>query len=301
MTKVLRYGQEYEKPVVLAMGFFDCVHLGHAKVIGEARRLANLAGAECAVLTFSNDPSARLGKGKQIYTLRDRLEVFASLGADAALVADFDDSFMATSAHDFTDTLSSTLHLVGLTAGEDYTYGAKGAGDIATLGKFADGLSIPFSVVSLLGENGEKYSSTALKTAVAAGDFPFVNARLTQPYFMRGTVTHAHGRGSGYGFPTANIALPEDRLSPAEGVYATTVTVDGKTYLGGTNVGKKPTFGDDVPSVETFVIDYDGNLYGKELKLCFFKLLRGVRKFDSAEALAGQLNHDMQEIKELLS
>lgn len=149
MTKVLRYGQEYEKPVVLAMGFFDCVHLGHAKVIGEARRLANLAGAECAVLTFSNDPSAHLGKGKQIYTLRDRLEVFASLGADAALVADFDDSFMATSAHDFTDTLSSTLHLVGLTAGEDYTYGAKGAGDVATLGKFADGLSIPFSVVSL--------------------------------------------------------------------------------------------------------------------------------------------------------
>lgn len=118
---------------------------------------------------------------------------------------------------------------------------------------------------------------------------------------MRGIVTHAHGRGSGYGFPTANIALSEDRLSPAEGVYATTVTVDGKTYLGGTNVGKKPTFGDDVPSVETFVIDYDGNLYGKELKLRFFKLLRGVRKFDSAEALAGQLNHDMQEIKELLS
>lgn len=115
MTKVLRYGQEYEKPVVLAMGFFDCVHLGHAKVIGEARRLASLAGAECAVLTFSNDPSARLGKGKQIYTLRDRLEVFASLCADAALVADFDDSFMATSAHDFTNTLSSTLHLVGLT------------------------------------------------------------------------------------------------------------------------------------------------------------------------------------------
>ena len=114
---------------------------------------------------------------------------------------------------------------------------------------------------------------------------------------MLGKVGHAHGRGSTFGYPTANIPFGEDRLPPADGVYITSVTLDGKTYIGGTNVGAKPTFGDERPSVETFILDFDGDIYGKEIKLAFYKRLRDIEKFSSAAALAAQLDTDMSKIR----
>ena len=118
---------------------------------------------------------------------------------------------------------------------------------------------------------------------------------------MLGRVSHAHGRGSTFGYPTANILPDGSRLLPACGVYATSVSVDGKVYPGGTNVGAKPTFGDDVTSVETFIIDFDGDIYGKEIKLAFYDKLRDIKKFPSADALGRQLDGDVARIRKLFA
>ena len=118
---------------------------------------------------------------------------------------------------------------------------------------------------------------------------------------MLGRVSHAHGRGGTFGFPTANIPFDSSRLAPAPGVYATKVTVGGKVFLGGTNVGTKPTFGDEKPSVETFILDFDGDIYGKNIKLAFYQRLRGISDFGSAEGLAAQLERDVAHIREIFA
>ena len=114
-------------------------------------------------------------------------------------------------------------------------------------------------------------------------------------------MSHAHGRGGTFGFPTANIPFDSSRLAPAPGVYATKVTVEGKVFLGGTNVGTKPTFGDEKPSVETFILDFDGDIYGKNIKLAFHKRLRGISDFGSVDELAEQLGRDVAHIREIFA
>lgn len=295
--KILNYGEKYENSVALCVGFFDCVHKGHAEIIGRAKARAAALGAECAVLTFVNDPGVFLGKKKQLYTFRERAEALADLGVDVVVAAVFDEKFYTTAAEDFLNTLTSSLNPVTVVAGEDYTFGAGAKGNAAMLSDILGRKGIPVAILPLKGTENGKISSTEIKNAVERGDIAYANAHLTEPYFMLGKVGHAHGRGSTFGYPTANIPFGEDRLPPADGVYITSVTFDGKTYIGGTNVGAKPTFGDERPSVETFILDFGGDIYGKEIKLAFYKRLRDIEKFSSAAALAAQLDTDMSKIR----
>lgn len=295
--KILNYGEKYSAPVVLAMGFFDCVHKGHAEIVSRAKSIAEECGAECAALTFSNDPCAFLGKKQQLYSLREREIVFSDLGLDAVVAAVFDEKFYSTSASDFLSMLTESLDVRAVVAGEDYTFGARAAGNVDMLKDVLSAKGIRVDIMPIIDIDGEKISSTEIKNAVARGDIAYANARLTEPYFMLGRVAHAHGRGSTFGYPTANIPLEDDRLVIADGVYVSSVTIDGKTYAGGTNVGAKPTFADERPSVETFIIDFDGDIYGKEIKLAFYDRLRDIKRFASAAELAAQLDCDMRKIK----
>lgn len=294
--KILNYGEKYGSPIVLAMGFFDCVHKGHAEIISRAKQLAAKYDAKCAALTFRNDPCAFLGKKQQLYSLREREIVFSDLGLDAVVTAVFDEKFYSTSASEFLSTLSGSLNIMAVVAGEDYTFGAHAAGDVDMLAKTFGKKGIVTEILPLLDIDKVKISSTEIKNAVARGDIAYANARLTEPYFMLGRVAHAHGRGNTFGYPTANIPLESDRLVIADGVYVSSVTIDGQTYPSGTNVGAKPTFDDEKPSVETFIIGFDGNIYGKEIKLAFYDRLRDIKKFGSAAELAAQLDSDMSRI-----
>ena len=299
--KDLRFGERYAAPVTLALGFFDCVHLGHAAVISRALEEAAACGGECAVFTFSNDPGALLGNTKRIYTFRERVAALDDLGADLVVHAPFDAAFSELSAEEFCRILTDTLDVKALVCGEDYTYGAHASGNAGTLAAYAAARGMRCDVVPVLKSDGEKISSTRVKEALAAGDISAANAMLSEPYFVLGKVSHAHGRGSSFGYPTANIPYDETRLYPAPGVYATKLTVDGQTYLGGTNIGSKPTFGDTAPSVETFILDFCGDIYGRDVKLAFFKRLRGIEDFGSAEALAAQLGRDKENIRALFA
>lgn len=302
MNKI-NFGEKHDAPLALALGFFDCVHRGHAAVISSAREYAAAHGCECAVFTFSNDPGAFVGKRARIYTFEERAEALRGLGVDVIVSAEFDSSFAALSREHFAEVLRDTLDLRAIRAGEDYTYGAQRAGDASTLDEDFGAYGVDIGVLPLIRIAGEeeKISSTAVKEALSAGDITRVNMLLSEPYFMLGRVSHAHGRGGTFGFPTANIPFDSSRLAPAPGVYATKVTVEGKVFLGGTNVGTKPTFGDEKPSVETFILDFDGDIYGKNIKLAFYQRLRGISDFGSAEGLAAQLERDVAHIREIFA
>lgn len=302
MNKI-NFGEKYDAPLALALGFFDCVHRGHAAVISSAREYAAAHGCECAVFTFSNDPGAFVGKRARIYTFEERAEALRGLGADVIVAAEFDSRFAALSREHFAEVLRDTLDLRAIRAGEDYTYGAQRAGDASTLDEDFGAYGVDIGVLPLIRIAGkeEKISSTAVKEALSAGDIARVNMLLSEPYFMLGKVSHAHGRGGTFGFPTANIPFDSSRLAPAPGVYATKVTVGGKVFLGGTNVGTKPTFGDEKPSIETFILDFDGDIYGKNIKLAFYQRLRGISDFGSAEGLAAQLERDVAHIREIFA
>ena len=302
MNKI-NFGEKYDAPLALALGFFDCVHRGHAAVISSAREYAAAHGCECAVFTFSNDPGAFVGKRSRIYTFEERAEALRGLGVDVIVSAEFDSRFAALSREHFAKVLRDTLDLRAIRAGEDYTYGAQRAGDASTLDEDFGAYGVDIGVLPLIRIAGEeeKISSTAVKEALSAGDITRVNMLLSEPYFMLGRVSHAHGRGGTFGFPTANIPFDSSRLAPAPGVYATKVTVGGKVFLGGTNVGTKPTFGDEKPSVETFILDFDGDIYGKNIKLAFYKRLRGISDFGSASGLAEQLGRDVARIRKIFA
>ena len=302
MNKI-NFGEKYDAPLALALGFFDCVHRGHAAVISSAREYAAAHGCECAVFTFSNDPGAFVGKRSRIYTFEERAEALRGLGVDVIVSAEFDSRFAALSREHFAKVLRDTLDLRAIRAGEDYTYGAQRAGDASTLDEDFGAYGVDIGVLPLIRIAGEeeKISSTAVKEALSAGDITRVNMLLSEPYFMLGRVSHAHGRGGTFGFPTANIPFDSSRLAPAPGVYATKVTVEGKVFLGGTNVGTKPTFGDEKPSIETFILDFDGDIYGKNIKLAFYQRLRGISDFGSAEGLAAQLERDVAHIREIFA
>ena len=301
MNKI-NFGEKYDAPLALALGFFDCVHRGHAAVISSAREYAAAHGCECAVFTFSNDPGAFVGKRARIYTFEERAEALRGLGADVIVAAEFDSSFAALSREHFAEVLRDTLDLRAIRAGEDYTYGAQRAGDSSTLAEDFGSCGADVKVLSLIRIAGEeeKISSTAVKEALSAGDIARANALLSEPYFMLGKVSHAHGRGGTFGFPTANIPFDSSRLAPAPGVYATKVTVGGKVFLGGTNVGTKPTFGDEKPSVETFILDFDGDLYDHTVRVEFHHFIRDERKFENVDELKAQILRDAQTTRELL-
>ena len=232
----------------------------------------------------------------------ERAEALRGLGVDIIVAAEFDSRFAALSREHFAEVLRDTLDLRAIRAGEDYTYGAQRAGDASTLDEDFGAYGVDIGVLPLIRIAGEeKISSTAVKEALSAGDIARANALLSEPYFMLGRVSHAHGRGGTFGFPTANIPFDSSRLAPAPGVYATKVTVGGKVFLGGTNVGTKPTFGDEKPSVETFILDFDGDIYGKNIKLAFHKRLRGISDFGSVDELAEQLRRDVAHIREIFA
>lgn len=297
--KELRYDAPYDKPVVIAMGFFDCVHRGHAEVIAHAARIARERHAQCAVFTFRNDIGAMFGKKKQLYTYEERLDLFGDLGVETVLYADCDTDFANMRAVGFLDRLSCGKIIEGVAAGEDYTFGKGAEGDAEFLRSYFQSAHATVCIAQFVTDDGRKISSTEIKDAIERGDVKYADECLTEPYFMKGRIVHAHRRGTAMGFPTANMLPSRDKLALGQGVYATTLTVDGRTYTGGTNVGIKPTFDDNAYSVETYLTDFDGDLYGKDVKLAFYDRIRGIVKFDSAEELQSQLRTDMEKIADI--
>jgi riboflavin kinase/FMN adenylyltransferase len=285
---------------VVAIGFFDGFHIGHRAIVREALR-ERRAGERSAVLTFRAHPVAFLRPGQEpplIATLEERVNAFARAGVDEAFVLDFDGSFASLSPAQFLDeVLVGRIGARAMVVGENFRFGHKRAGDVAfarehlaAQGRVATG--VPNSIL-----DGERISSTRIRKVVQAGDLETADRLLGASYAVRGLVTFGAGRGHDLGYPTANVAVPSEKLLPPDGVYKVTARHDGRDYLGLVSIGTNPTFDGTARTVEAWLLDFNGSLYGEELALRDFRFVRAQRRFDTVDELIAQMREDAATVK----
>lgn len=286
---------------IYALGFFDGVHLGHQALLQECRRLAAERCCLAGAVTFDLPPSAVLlgQKPNMITAPGDRECLLKAYGMDFVTVFDTTAKTLSTS---WTDFLSQLLEngADGFVCGEDYRFGHKGEGTAQKLAAFAHQRGLPCIIVPEQTMDGEKISSTRIRTLLETGDLEVTNRLLGHPHRLTGRVVAGRQLGRTIGIPTANLHLADSLLTPAFGVYACTVSVDGHLYVAVTNIGTRPTVDGQSVTVEPWILDFDGDLYGKEITLFFHKFLRPEQKFADLEALKTQIQKDAAEAYRLL-
>lgn len=293
--------EHYNKSIVLALGFFDCVHIGHVALINETKKMASCMGCESAIYTFANDPNVFLNKKEQVYTFDDRKIIFDNLGIDTVICETFSQEFANQSSEEFLNSLLDRFNIAGIVVGKDYSFGKNAEGNAVFLKEFMSERSIKVKILPFEKVNSQKVSTSHIKKFVADGNVQVANTLLTQPYFMVGEVVHARHRGTIIGYPTANIVEHDSRLQLGTGIYITKVYIDNKSYLGITNVGPKPTFEEHSRSIETYILDFSKDIYGKTIMIEFYKKIRDVVKFHSVPALCNQMKQDEREARAYFS
>jgi riboflavin kinase / FMN adenylyltransferase len=289
---------------VLALGTFDGVHLGHRRVIGLAVERARSRGGPSAALTFEPHPLEVLRPAHEpvlLTTLDERLEQFDALGVDAGLVLPFDDAFSKISAAAWLDdVLRGRLDAREIVAGSSYTFGFRREGTARRLEAWGRAADVPVHLVPAVLAGGEPVSSSRIRAALREGLVEDAARLLGRRYRVTGRVVPGVGRGRTIGVPTANLAPPPRKIVPAHGVYATVAEVGGRRYRGATNIGTRPTFGPSAGvTVETFLLDFEGDCTGAPMVLEFVRYLRGERRFSDPAALTRQIAEDVAAVREL--
>ena len=293
-----------QKKRVIALGFFDGVHVGHGALLRRVKEKAEELGAVPAAVTFDQHPEdVILGK----YTVplisspADRADLMRRLyGIQEIIIAHFDDRMMHMPWEEFiTDFLVKENGAVYLVAGHDFHFGYKGEGNPARLREKCKELGIGCDIIPKVEQDGITVSSTYIRSLIAQGEMERAMEFLGHPYTLTNTVARGKKLGSTLGFPTVNLTLPAGVLVPAFGVYATRVFFDGRGYNAVTNVGNRPTVDDgDAITVEGFILDFSGDLYDKTLRMEFYRHLRGEKKFDSLEDLRDEVMRNAQQTRD---
>jgi len=282
---------------VIALGFFDGVHNGHGALLRRVVERAAQQNAVPSAFTFDIHPeTVILGRSTPLLSSpADRAGLMRRLyGIQDILVAHYDWRMMHTPWESFiTDYLVGECGAVHLVAGHDFHFGYRGEGSPERLQHKCQELGLGCDIISPVVQEGIIVSSTYIRTLVAQGEMDRAHTFLGHPHTLTDTVVHGKKLGSCLGFPTVNLRVPEGVLSPAHGVYATRAWVDEESYLAITNIGTRPTIEDgDQVTVETFLLDFDGDLYGRNVRLEFYKFLRPEQKFADYIQLRQQVRQD---------
>ncbi|MCJ2090245.1 bifunctional riboflavin kinase/FAD synthetase [Methylobacterium sp. E-005] len=291
---------------VAAIGNFDGVHLGHRVLIERVRAAARDGGRPAVVLTFEPHPRAYFTPDAPMFRLTELTAkeiVFARLGLDGVIVRRFDGALAATGARAFVvDFLKTSLGLSGVVVGHDFHFGRGREGTPAILADLCReaGLSCHIVAPVAVGDEAEPVSSSAIRAALTAGDIARANALLGYRWFVLGPVRHGDKRGRQLGFPTANLMVPDCGL--AHGIYAVRVRLAGGALRDGVaSYGRRPTFDDGAPLLETYLFDFSGDLYGQEIAVEFVGYIRGEERFASADALVERMHVDAAAARSMLA
>ena len=279
---------------IFALGFFDGVHLGHQALLKACRDLAEDMGCETAAITFENHPKSLFsGPIPLISTVSDRCQLLHLYGIYFVYVYPVRQDVMGKSWEAFLEELLEE-GAAGFVCGHDFRFGAGGRGDAALLCGFCKERDLPCVVLPEQTLDGVRISSTYIRRQIESGDMATAVRFLGHPHLLTGTVVPGKQLGRRLGFPTANLHLPEGLTIPRFGVYACRCRVDGRLYAAVTNVGTRPTVSGSGITVEPWILDYEGDLYGREITLEFHRFLRGEEKFPSLEALREQILRDAE-------
>ena len=286
------------KGTAVAMGFFDGIHIGHRAVIEGAVRWARAHGAAPAVFTFGL-PTENKMKGKRLLSTADKHALIESLGVEHYLCPEFE-QIKGMSPEQFVLGIVRDCHARALFCGENFTFGAKAAGNPALLKKLCAPLGVEVVVVPMAQFEEMPVSSTRIRTALEGGDIPAANAMLGMPYAIRFAVHHGAGLGRTLGVPTINQIYPNGFQMPRFGIYITRTKIGDKWYPSATGLGTRPTVNADETKVtcETFIPDFSGDLYGTDPVVEFHAYLSPSKKFETLDQLRDCINHAAQRAKE---
>ncbi|CAN5257081.1 bifunctional riboflavin kinase/FAD synthetase [soil metagenome] len=281
---------------VLTLGVFDGLHLGHQRIMQTVVESAKINKAVPTVITFDPHPRAVLHPENApplLQTLDQRLANFEVLGIEQAIVIRFDKEFADIDAEDFLhDIVHERLQAREVFLGRGFFFGKNRGGNIELLREMSRKLGFFADEVPEIRLRGTRISSSKIRQLLADGNINLARRMLGRPYGVEGQIIHGLQRGRTIGFPTANLH-PHNRVIPKYGVYATANLIDGIWRKSITNVGIRPTFeGDNAPSIESYVFDFDGNLYGDVLRVRFLHRIRDERKFNGIDALKAQIEKD---------
>jgi len=290
---------------VVTIGNFDGIHLGHREIFRRVRRAAAAIHGVSVVITFVPHPLKVIPNPKKqiclINTYAEKENLISASGIDYLVAIPFTKEFAGLSAREFvTDVLVKRLGVSRLIIGYDYSFGRAREGKVAMLAEMGSELGFTVEVLEPIGHDGEAYSSTQVRKMIKSGEVAGVVPLLGRQYSLSGIVVSGHHRGSGLGFPTANIRT-EKELIPKSGVYAVKVKLDNTLYDGACNIGSNPTFGNEETSIEVFLFDFTGDLYGRELRFYFIARIRDERRFPDPEALRLAIAGDVARCREILS
>ena len=289
---------DIQRPTVLTLGVFDGLHLGHQLIMRTVVERARQTGAIPTVITFDPHPRAVLHPESApplLQTLDQKVEGFGVLGIEQTIVIRFDQEFSQIRAEDFlSDVVKDRLHAKEVYLGCGFAFGHDREGNIELLKRVSAKLGFLAEEVPEVQFRNQRVSSSKVRRLLLEGRVNLARRLLGRPYGVEGRVEHGAERGKTLGFPTANLH-PHNRVIPHNGVYVTGTLIDGQWRRSITNVGVRPTFtADTEPSVETFVLNWAGDLYGDVVRVRFLRRLRDERKFGSLEELKAQIGRDLQ-------
>ena len=284
------------RPTVLTLGVFDGLHLGHQQIMQTVVKRAQAVGAIPTAITFDPHPRAVLHPENApplLQTLDQRLAAFEFLGIEQAIVIQFTKDFAAQDAETFLrETIFERLQSKEVYLGKGFEFGKNRTGNIELLRKISKELGFFADEVPEIRLRGKRISSSRVRETLFSGKVNLARRMLGRPYGVEGQIEHGSQRGHEIGFPTANLK-PQNRVIPKMGVYVTSTLINDVWRRSITNIGVRPTFENDTePSIETYVFDYDGNLYGDVLRVRFLHRLRDERKFSGIEELKAQITKD---------
>lgn len=289
---------------VVTVGFFDGVHVGHRAVLERTAEAAQERGVPAVAVTFDRHPREVLAPGSEprlLTTVDRKAALIEEAGIDVLVVLEFTPAFSRRSADDFiANVLVGGLHTVHCAIGANFTFGHRAAGTVELLMERGPSHGFSTERVELLGLDGRAVSSSSIREALAHGDLEWPRRALGRRFVLDGTVVTGAGRGHELGFPTANLRTWPRLLLPGRGIYAGRALSGGNAYVAAISVGTNPTFGSEPLHVESYLLDFDGDLIGRDLAVEFWAYLRDEERFETSEALADAIADDVKRTREIV-
>lgn len=294
--EIIYFNNPINEKINIALGHFDAIHNGHYSLIKECK----IEGGKCGVFLFDKNPLITLGRdAKLMHTLKERLYRLECLGVDYAIIANADTDFLSMSCNEFVDKLCQ-FNLSKVVVGEDYKCGKGGIADAKCLSQILNTKKIRAVIMPLIKEDDIKISTANLYGLIESGDIKAANSLMPIPYTVIGNVKSGRQVGRTFGIPTANLEIDAGKLMPTDGVYSAIVRVSGKDYRAVTNIGARPTFDCYERTIESFILDFDGDIYDSEIVLFLIERLRDTVKFENAEKLKEQIERDILKTRDII-
>ena len=287
--------------VVIALGYFDSVHVGHRKVIEKGVNLSKQLNCKPVVFTFDGNLRSAIGKGdeKFVYTTSERKTIFQEMGVCNVFYAPVTKEFLGLSHGEFLQYVNQVFNVKGYVCGKDFRFGKGGEGNVDYLSEYAKSKGQRLEIADILMAGEKKVSTSLIKELLSSGDVASANKLLGKNYFITGNVFEDRKVGSKIGFPTVNIKIDKDKQCLKNGVYHGAILISGEWKKAVINYGARPTFDLNDKLIEAHVIDFNGDLYGENLTVRFDGFLREIQKFVSVEQLKNQLEKDVEKVKNL--